>query len=172
MVSAYLYRVFGSCLLPLVGVIWGDWFITCIIAGCAMTSFFAAWPLVMESPRWLLSQKGRTAESKAIILKIAKINNRPEPKDLYRRLNVINENILNEPKYGLISLFSRCGMAIKTVLLIICFTANELIYQQLLLNIDNMEGSYYLNLFMMSIIEVPACFLGLWMAVSQPTFSS
>ena len=131
-----------------------------------MASLFFAYPLVMESPRWLLSQKGRTAEAKELLLKIATINNRPEPDNLYKRLNAINEIILNEPKYGLISLFSRWRMAVKTILLVICMAINEWIYNQLLVNIDNMEGSYYLNLFMMSIIEVPACFFGVWLAVS------
>ena len=153
-------------MLPLVGWLWGDWFITSLIGAGAMASLFLTYPLVTESPRWLLSQKGRTVEAKSLLIKIANVNNRPEPNNLYKRLNVINEIILNEPKYGLISLFSRWRMAVKTILLIICMTTNEWIYKQLLINIDNMEGSYYLNLFMMTIIEVPACFFGLWLAVS------
>ena len=130
-----------------------------------MATLFLAYPLVMESPRWLLSQKGRTVEAKVLINKIAVMNNKPEPENLYKRLNDINEIILNEPKYGVISLFSRWGMAIKTILLLICMAVNEWIYKQLLINIDNMEGNYYLNLFMMSIIEIPACFFGLWLSV-------
>ena len=131
-----------------------------------MTSLYLAYPLVIESPRWLLTQKGRTLEAKQLLNKIAESNNRSEPANLYKRLNDINEIILNEPKYGVISLFSRCGMAIKTILLLICMAVNEWIYKQLLINIDNMEGSYFLNLFMFSVIEIPACFFGLWLAVS------
>ena len=159
------YRVFGSCVLPLAGWLWGDWFITSLIGGGAMTTLFLAYPFVLESPRWLLSQKGRTVEAKSLFIKIAGMNSKPEPENLYKRLNDINEIILNEPKYGVISLFSRWGMTIKTILLLICMAVNEWIYKQLLINIDNMEGNYYLNLFMMSIIEVPACFGGLWLAV-------
>ena len=131
-----------------------------------MASLFFAYPLVTESPRWLLSQKGRTVEAKMLLNKIAKKNSRPEPANLYKRLNDINDIILNEPKYGVISLFSRSGMAIKTMLLLICLAVNEWIYKQLLINIDNMEGNYFLNLLMMSAIEIPACFIGLWLAVS------
>ena len=130
-----------------------------------MASLFLAFPFVAESPRWLLSQEGRTGEAKVLLNKIAKMNNRSEPANLHKRLNDINEIILNEPKYGVISLFSRWGMATKTILLVVCMAVNEWIYNQLLINIDNMEGNYYLNLFMMSIIEVPACFIGLWLAV-------
>ena len=131
-----------------------------------MATLFLAYPVVIESPRWLLSQKGRTLEAKQLLNKIAKMNNRSEPGNLYKRLNDINEIILNEPKYGAISLFSRVGMAVKTMLLLICMAVNEWIYKQLLINIDNMEGNYFLNLFMFSIIEIPACFFGLWLAVS------
>ena len=131
-----------------------------------MSLLFLANPLVTESPRWLLSQKGRTCEAKDIFNKIAKTNNRPEPENLYERLNVINKEILNEPKYGVISLFSRKGMAIKTFLLLITMTVNDWISKQLLINIDNMEGNYFLNLFLLSVIEIPACFIGLWLAVS------
>ena len=132
-----------------------------------MASLFLAYPLFTESPRWLLTQKGRTYEAKDILNKIAQMNNKPEPQNLYKRLNEINDEILNEPKYGVISLFSRKGMAIKTLLLLICITVNEWIYKQLLINIDNMEGNYFLNLLMMSVIEIPACFIGLWLAVSN-----
>ena len=159
-------------MLPLVGWIWGDWFITSLIGVAAMASLFLAYPLVTESPRWLLSQKGRTYEAKDILNKIAKMNNKPEPQNLYKRLNEINDKILNEPKYGVISLFSRKGMAIKTLLLLICITVNEWIYKQLLINIDNMEGNYFLNLLMMSVIEIPACFIGLWLAVSNHSLKS
>ena len=131
-----------------------------------MSLLFLANPLVTESPRWLLSQKGRACEAKDIFYKMAKTNNRPDPQNLYERLNVINKEILNEPKYGVISLFSRKGMAIKTFLLLITMTVNDWISKQLLINIDNMEGNYFLNLFLLSVIEIPACFIGLWLAVS------
>ena len=153
-------------MLPLIGWIWGDWFVTSLIGVGAMASLFFTYPLVKESPRWLLSQKGRVVEAQTLIREIARTNNRDEPENLYKRLQDINEIILDEPKYGVISLFSRCGMAIKTVLLLICFAVNEWIYKQLLINIDNMEGNYFLNLLFMSLIEIPACFSGLWLAVS------
>ena len=114
-------RVFGSCVLPFVGWLWGDWFITSLIGVASMASLFFAYPLVTESPRWLLSQKGRTVEAKMLLNKIAKKNSRPEPANLYKRLNDINDIILNEPKYGVISLFSRSGMVIKTMLLLVIF---------------------------------------------------
>ena len=119
-------------MLPFVGWLWGDWFISSLIGVGTMASLFLAYPLVMESPRWLLSQKGRTDEAQQIFKKMAKINNRPEPYNLYKRLNDINEIILNEPKYGVISLFSRLGMAIKTILLLICVAVNEWIYMLVL----------------------------------------
>ena len=156
----------GNFCLSFIGWMWGDWFIASLIGAAGMALLFLAYPFIMESPRWLLGQKGRIGDAKEIIIKIAKVNKRSEPNDLDRRLNVIHEIILNEPKYGLLSLFSRFGMATKTVLLLICLTANEWIYSQLLINLDNMAGNYFLNFFLMSMFGFPACFFGLWLAVS------
>ena len=156
----------GFSVLPFMGWLCGDWFITCLIGISAVSSIFVTYPLVTETPRWLLSQKSRTSEAQDLLKKIAKVNNRPEPDNLYKRLSDINETILNEPKYGVISLFSRPGMAIKSILLLISLTVNEWIYKNLLINVDNMEGNYFLNLAALSLIEIPACFLALGLAVS------
>ena len=111
-------------MLPFVGWLWGDWFITSLIGAGSMASLFLGYPLVTESPRWLLSKKGRTAEAQEVFKKMAEINNRSEPGNLSKRLNDINEIIINEPKYGVISLFSSPWMAIKTSLLLICVAVN------------------------------------------------
>ena len=137
-----------------------------ITVGVLMALIFVNYPFVLESPRWLLSQANRTNEAEAIFTRIAKVNSKPIPANLRQRLDDLNQTLLKEPKYGVITLFSRWGIAVKSTLLMICFTTNQWIYKQLFINLDNIEGSYFLNLFMMSVVEVPACFLGVWLAVS------
>ena len=119
-----------------------------------------------ESPRWLLSKKGRVDDAAAIISKIAHTNRKPLPNNLMERLSMINGVILNEPKYGVISLFKHWGLFVKTMLCIVTMTTNVWIYKQMLINVDNMEGSYFLNLFFLAAVEIPSSFLGLYFAVS------
>ena len=156
----------GNFVLSFIGWMWGDWFVTSLIGAGGMTLLFIAYPFIIESPRWLLGQKGRIKEVKQIIKSIAKTNKKLEPSDLDQRLKTINDIIMKEPKHGILSLFNRFGMGTKTVLLLICLTANEWIYSQMLINIDNMAGNYFLNFFLMSMFGFPACFFGLWLSVS------
>ena len=156
----------GNFTLSFIGWMWGDWFVASIIGAIGMVLLFVAYPFIIESPRWLLSQNGRIEEVKEIINKIAKTNKRSVSDDLDQRLRVIQEAIMREPKYGIFSLFSSFGLAIKTVLLLICLTANEWIYSQLLINLDNMAGNYFLNFFLLAMFGFPSCFFGLWLSVS------
>ena len=156
----------GNFSLSFIGWMWGDWFVTSLIGAGGMALMFIAYPFIIESPRWLLGQKDRIEEVKKIIKTIAKINKKSEPADLDKRLNTISDIILKEPKYGILSLFNSFGMATKTILLLICLTANEWIYSQMLINLDNMAGNYFLNFFLMSMFGLPACFFGLWLSVS------
>ena len=156
----------GNFALSFIGWMWGDWFVTSLIGAGGMAFLFVAYPFIIESPRWLLGQKGRIEEVKKIIKGIAKMNKKSEPYNLDQRLNTISDIIRKESKYGILSLFNRFGMATKTILLLICLTANEWIYSQMLINLDNMAGNYFLNFFLMSMFGFPACFFGLWLSVS------
>ena len=156
----------GNFALSFIGWMWGDWFATSLIGAGGMALLFIAYPFIIESPRWLLGQKGRIEEVRKIIKTIAIMNKKSEPSNLDQRLNAISEIIMKEPKYGILSLFNRIGMASKTALLLICLTANEWIYSQMLINLDNMAGNYFLNFFLMSMFGLPACFFGLWLSVS------
>ena len=88
--------------------------------------------------------------------------------DLKVRLADINTKILEEQKntYGYLSLFTRWGMAKKTLLLSITSTASAFTYGSLTFNIGNMGGSTFFNLFILTLVEVPATGLGALAAVS------
>ena len=133
-----------------------------------MIAVFFGGKLVPESPRWLLSRVGRISESHKIFRNIAKTNERPKPVDLKVRLADINTKILEEQKntYGYLSLFTRWGMAKKTLLLSITSTASAFTYGSLTFNIGNMGGSTFSNLFILTLVEIPATGLGALAAVS------
>ena len=156
------------CCLPLVG--WlasGNWFIISLITSPLMALVFIGWNHVPESPRWLLSQPGRTKEAVEIVKQMAKVNDKPTPEDLEERLQNIADTIQKEKTWGYISLFTTRGLAIKTVLLTIALTSSIFTYYVIILNISNMGGSFYLNMLVLSAVELPATYLGTLAAVSQ-----
>ena len=132
-----------------------------------MLVVFLGWKLVPESPRWLLSRVGRITETEEIFKQIAKVNKKPAPKDLSRRLQSINDSIRKEKVYGYISLFTTWGMATKTLLLSIALAASSYTYFVLTINLGNMGGSTYLNMFILSAVEVPATYFSTLAAVSN-----
>ena len=98
---------------------------------------------------------------------MAKVNNKKEPNDLLPRLQIINQKIMSEKSYGYISLFTRWGMAKKSILLATALTASQYTYFVLTVNLGNMGGSTYLNLFILSAVEIPATYLSTLAAVSM-----
>ena len=131
-----------------------------------MLVVFLGWKLVPESPRWLLSRAGRNTETEEIFKQIAKVNRKPVPKDLAGRLQSINDSIRKEKVYGYISLFTTWGLAYKTLLLSIALAASSYTYFVLTINLGNMGGSTYLNMFILSAVEVPATYFSTLAAVS------
>ena len=130
---------------------------------------FLGWKFVPESPRWLLSRANRVNEAAAIFQNMARTNKQPVPKDLVPRLEVISEKIMSEKSYGYISLFTTFGMAKKTILLSIALTASSYTYFVLTFNLGNMGGSTYLNMFILSAVEIPATYLATLAAVRFAT---
>ena len=160
------FRVVGLCLLPLLGWIIGDWFILSLITSPLMLITFLGWKFVPESPRWLLSRPNRTQESAEIFRQIAKVNKMPEPHNLENRLQKISEEILKEKNYGYFSLFAYKGLAWKTFLLTITSFCANYTYNQLYYNLDNIGGNFFVNFFLLSVIEGPASYIALILAVS------
>ena len=155
----------GLCLLPLIAWISGDWFVISLITSPLMLLTFLGWKFVPESPRWLLSRPNRTHESAKIFRNIAKVNELPEPENLEDRLQKINTEILQEKHYGYFSLFTHKGLASKTLLITITSFCSNYTYNQLYYNVDNMGGNTFVNFFLLSVIEGPASYIGLLLAV-------
>ena len=161
-------RTIGTCILCFIGWLSGDWFVLCLICALPMIAVFFGGKMIPESPRWLLSRTGRISESHKIFRTIAKVNEQPKPADLKNRLIDINAKILEEQKntYGYFSLFTRWGLANKTLLLSITSCASAFTYSSLSFNLGNMGGSTFLNLFVLTIVELPATGFGAIAAVS------
>ena len=112
---------------------------------------FFTYNILPESPRWLITT-GRLVEAEATLRKIAKVNKATVPDDLEARLKVMASKS-KEKSYGYISLFSSFTMGVRTIAICVVFTSSAFIYYQLMINIGNMAGNTFLNMFLLGIVE-------------------
>ena len=76
---------------------------------------------------------------------------------------VVEENS-KEKSYGYLSLFKNWQMAKRTICVTLAFTASAFVYYQLVINIGNMAGNTYLNMFLLGLVEGPGCVGGAYLA--------
>ncbi len=69
-----------------------------------------------------------------------------------------------ERALGFASLFSSWTLAIRTIIVTITFTASAFVYYQLVINIGNMAGNIFLNMFLLGLVEGPGCAIGVVLA--------
>ena len=64
--------------------------------------------------------------------------------------------------YSYIALFKTWRMAWRTICVTIAFTASAFVYYQLVINLSNLDGNIYLNMFLMGLVEGPGCMAAVW----------
>ena len=67
---------------------------------------------------------------------------------------------IGETTYGYISLLSTWRLAWRTTAVTIAFTSSAFVYYQLIINIANLHGDLFINMFLMGLVEGPGCVLG------------
>ena len=133
-----------------------------VVSVAPLALFFFTWKLLPESPRWLVS-KGRHEEATAVLRHIAETNGVTAPADLARRVEQLSLET-QEQSLGYLSLFQGRVLATRTVLTTVGFTASAFVYYQMVINVSNMAGNTFLNLFLLGSVEGPGNLLALVMA--------
>jgi len=152
----------GQVLFPLVGWLIASWKPIKVVSVAPLALFFFTWRMLPESPRWLVT-KGRTQDAVDILTKIAETNNVRPPGDLKVRVEKLSA-ATKEESLGYLSLFSSKVLAIRTILCTIGFTASAFIYYQIVLNVSNMGGNTFINMFLLGLSEGPGNMIGFIMA--------
>ena len=151
-----------------------SWRLIKIVSVAPLVFLLFSWTLLPESPRWLIS-KSRTKEASKILTKIAETNGVTPPPDLTPRLQKMAEAnketslgylrwAIMSPSYLIAhlsrSLFGTPILCARTVLITIGFTASAFVYYQMVINVSNMVGNTFLNLFLLGLVEGPGNVLG------------
>jgi len=152
----------GNIAFPLVGYLLASWKTLKIVSVVPLVFLFFTWNLLPESPRWLVS-KGKTKEATQILKKIAETNNVTPPADLAARVEKLSASN-KEESLGYLSLFGSCILCLRTILMTIGFTASAFVYYQMVINVSNMAGNTFLNLFLLGLVEGPGNLLGMVLA--------
>ena len=113
---------------------------------------------IPESPRWLASQ-GRYDEAEAILKKISMENGFGNKHVSLRRAKLTSKPGSSERSYGILDLFTNRSTCIITVIMIICWFVNSLVYYGLSLNVKNLGGNMYVNFVLAGLVEIPSYML-------------
>ncbi|XP_041805880.1 solute carrier family 22 member 13-like [Chelmon rostratus] len=162
-------RSWGACITQLFGAV-GQ----CVLAG--MIYFIRDWRLaqlitaapfaviaiyiwfIPESARWLLG-RGRTAEAKQLITKVAAINKRTLPESLLEKI-VEKET---EKRGGIIILIQSSVLRKYFLTIILAWFSLNVTYYCLSFNVGNFGLDIFLTQLMFGLTELPAHILCIWL---------
>ncbi|KAI8492307.1 hypothetical protein Bbelb_297600 [Branchiostoma belcheri] len=158
-----IFFAIGYMLLALIAYFIRDWRTLQLVISVPNAVFLFAYPLVIESPRWLLS-KGRDEEVAAIMRRAAKVNGVTLPDEVFTTKKVDNEKPKDERIYTVIDLVRTPNMAKKSLLIFFNWLVISLVYYGLSLNTSNLGGDDYLNFFISGVVEIPAYISSVYIA--------
>ncbi|XP_078661280.1 organic cation transporter protein-like isoform X1 [Branchiostoma floridae x Branchiostoma belcheri] len=150
-----IFFAIGFMLLALIAYFIRDWRTLQLVISVPNAVFLFAYPLIIESPRWLLS-KGRDEEVAAIIQKAAKVNGVTLPDEVFTTKDTDIQKPKGERTYTVIDLVRTPNMAKKSLLISFNWLVISLVYYGLSLNTSNLGGDDYLNFFISGAVEIPA----------------
>ncbi|KAK6195570.1 hypothetical protein SNE40_000974 [Patella caerulea] len=134
-----------------------DWKILHIFIGALTFPYLLGWFVVPESLRWLAT-KGKIEEAKVVIDKIAQFNGTTVPDNTEAILRKVAEmerrNNQGEKKYTYIDIYRGFPMFKKSFCVQYIWLSCSAIYYGFAFGISKFSGNFYLNFFLMNIIEI------------------
>ncbi|KAJ9594310.1 hypothetical protein L9F63_014268, partial [Diploptera punctata] len=152
----------GMCLMPMIAwITGGNWKLFTLITSLPCAAVFIVYRTFPESPRWLAT-RGKTRQCLQVLNQIARVNGTAVPENAMEVLQNLKGN--REKVYGLASLCSSKQLLRNTAL--ICTlrwyscTLVQLVSFSIILNVANMSGNPFINMFLQAIVELPAYLVG------------
>lgn len=150
----HIFGSTGALYLILMSYLLRDWkkIQLCIGVPCVIYVVYIC--IMPESPRWLLSN-GKRGEAIKIVRKIADRNGKTLTEEAISSL----ETEKHAARGRLWQLFSTKTLALRTFVIFINWFIVSMSYYGVILNVGNLGGNFYLNLFLITAVEYPAKFL-------------
>ncbi|XP_046583279.1 organic cation transporter protein-like [Haliotis rubra] len=109
-----------------------------------------AFPLVPESPRWLIA-RGRIPEAQTTIQKMASVNGVEFTEEMAENITVVNEK---QKTVRVTQMFSTPYLLFITLIIFFNWFVASLAYYGLNLNVQNLSGNIYLNFTISNTVEL------------------
>ncbi|XP_066250643.1 beta-alanine transporter isoform X1 [Euwallacea similis] len=164
MVTVLINIAYSVSLVGLALVVYAvrSWRWMALATAAPFLALFFTWPVLPESPRWLLAQ-GRIAEAREILEKIARVNGRSPPKNLLPKCKASPEPLKT---FGIRHLFKSPNLRCKTIIITFLWFTNTSVYVGLSYYAPALGGDEYLNFFLAGAVELPT-YLFLWPAMER-----
>jgi len=146
---------------PLFGFIFRQWRVVGLAGSLLSVPFLFLYPIIPESPRWLLS-RSRLNEAKQVCQRFAKSNNvKLQESDWDELMSVEVKKNKHNVKYSVLDLFKRKRCRFLSFMIFLTWCMNYLIFYGMVLNIKNFFGNVYINSSINAAIEMCGNFFGL-----------
>ncbi|XP_021362890.1 organic cation transporter protein-like [Mizuhopecten yessoensis] len=149
-VIEYFFSV-GLMILAGVSYLARHWHYINIVCSAPAVLYIFYWWFIPESPRWLIN-KHRYQDADMVIKRMAKVNKRKIESDLWENEG---ETKVSEPTGSVWQLFSS-GMLLRTLVILFNWFTVYMTYYGLTLIAGNLEGNFYVNMFVSGLVEIPA----------------
>ncbi|KAK3086309.1 hypothetical protein FSP39_016703 [Pinctada imbricata] len=156
-IPIHMFFAVGIVYVSLMGFLLRHWAYVQLSVGLPCIAFLSYWWLIEESPRWLVSQK-RYDEAERIVQKMAKANKANV------QGKIIHPEQLWVPKTErLWKIFSHRVLLVRTIILFFNWIVVSMIYYGVTMHTRNLGGNFYLNFFILAIVEFPAKMLSMFL---------
>ncbi|KAK7476018.1 hypothetical protein BaRGS_00032725 [Batillaria attramentaria] len=146
-----------------------DWSYLHIGSAVMGVPFLLTWFFVPESARWLAA-KGRLEEAEAVVERVARVNGRPKPNDTLSRLRAVAEEERQAGqgrRYTYLDVYRGWRMAFTTLILNCVWFSLSFSYYGISFGVSGLSGNVYLNIFLMTIIDIPPNFSTVFLTNSR-----
>ncbi|XP_061177652.1 organic cation transporter protein-like [Saccostrea echinata] len=154
----HVFFTIGLLYLAGVGYLLRDWQYISIAVAAPCALYLSYWWFVPESPRWLISQ-GRQSDADIIIRKVAKVNK----VNIDDKLLKVTKEDTQSTEGRIWHLFSHRVLLIRTLILYFNWAVVSMMYYGVTMHAGNMGGDFYLNFFLLAVVEFPASALSVFL---------